>query len=112
MLASPEGKTPVALQWNLSLPAGVTLKETAAGEASASAQKSVQCVAASGAGSEFRCLVVGGEKPIPDGAVAAIRCILGKGLREATVRVTHVVGVTQDSKRVDMADTQATVRGQ
>jgi hypothetical protein len=117
MLASPEAKAPVALQWDLLLPEGVTLKDTIAGEAAEAAQKSIKCSAIptrdkAGNGSEFRCLVIGGQKPLPDGAVALVQCGLRQGLREATVRVRHAMGVSRDLKQIYIGDVQGTITGQ
>ena len=117
MLASPEKKAPVALQWRLSLPEGVELKEIVPGAAAEAAQKSVTCSgppagSKTGAGPEYRCVLVGGQAALPDGPVVVVKCALRSGLREAVVRVRDAVGVSVDSKQIPIAETQGTITAQ
>jgi hypothetical protein len=117
MLVSPGGKAPLGLQWNLLLPAGVALKKVVAGEAAAALKKAVTCSSIpaetkDGTGSQYRCVLAGGQSPLPDGPMAVVTCNMRQGLREATIRLTKTIGVTEDLKQVNLEDTQATITGQ
>jgi hypothetical protein len=114
MLASPADKAPLALQWNLALPEGVVFHGIIPGEAATSVQKSVTCSAVplekkDDRGSQYRCLLAGGQSPVPDGPLVAVTCHLREGLREATVYVKQVIGVSRDSQKMILEDTQATI---
>jgi hypothetical protein len=114
LLASPPEKAPVALQWDLSLPRGVSFKRVVAGQSAASAQKTVTCSplaaeAKEATASRYRCVLVGGQSPVPEGPLATVTYTLSQELREATIRLTKVISVAQDMKQVNLEDSQITV---
>jgi hypothetical protein len=117
MLISPAGKEPVALQWKLWVPDGVTVavSDIIAGSDAEAAQKSITCSAArdgkgAGKGSSYGCVLAGGQKPIQTGSVAIVKCSFRPGLHEATVRVQNILGVSADLKRIDLEDVEGTLR--
>ncbi len=116
MLASPAGKQPVALQWNIRVPDGVTVPaaDIVAGTVAESSQKSVKCVEnrkdnKGAAGSTYACILAGGQKDIPDGPLAIVKCDFRPGLHSATVRIENVIAVSADSKHVKIEDAEGTV---
>src|ERR1035437_799087 len=79
-LESPQGKAPAALQWEFTFPPNVVvdLADIAAGSSAESAQKALTCRSVektkdAGQGSVYGCILAGGQKPIPNGPVAAVR---------------------------------------
>jgi hypothetical protein len=115
IFASSEDKPVVALQWDLLLPEGVTLQAISAGEAAESVHKSVTCSKVTPerkndtVSQQHRCILAGGLTPLPDGSVAAVTCKLPAGLREATVRLKKVVGVSRDAKPIDIEEAEGTI---
>jgi hypothetical protein len=117
-LESPQGKAPVALQWEFTFPKNVVvdLADIAAGSSAGSAQKDLTCRAVEsakdgGQGSVYRCILAGGQKPIPNGPVATIRYRVPlevRGIAER-VRVGKAIGATADLKTVEIEVAQAAV---
>jgi hypothetical protein len=115
MLASPAGREPVALQWKLWFPEGVTvaLGDIVAGSAAESAGKALTCSALSAGkaaekGSVYGCILAGGVKPIPNGPAAVVRCTIRTP--EVAVRIRGALAVAPDLKRIDLKDSEATIR--
>jgi hypothetical protein len=114
-LESPQGKAPLALQWEFTFPQNVVvdLADIAVGSAAGSLQKALTCRAVdsakdSGQGSVYRCILAGGQKPIPNGPVAAIRYRVPlevRGIAEK-VRVEKALGATADLKAVEIEASQ------
>ncbi len=117
-LESPEGKAPLALQWEFTFPPNVVvdLADIAAGSAAESAQKALTCRAMErtkdgGQGSVYGCILAGGQKPIRNGPVAIVRYRVPPEIRQVAekVRVGKAIGVTADLKSVELEGTQATI---
>ena len=117
-LESPQGKAPLALQWEFTFPPQVVvdLADIVAGSAAESAEKALTCrgmekTKGAGQGSVYGCILAGGQKPIPNGPVATVRYRVPAEIREIAekVRVEKAVGVTADLKRVDLGGVQAAI---
>jgi hypothetical protein len=115
MLAA--GKPLAALQWKLTLAPGATASVTdmVAGSAADSAGKSLTCSAippskSAEKGSVYACILAGGQKTIPSGAVAIIKCNLRSGIREAAVAIREAAGVSPDLKSMKLPDTDGVIR--
>src|SRR5271169_1298391 len=72
-LESPEGKAPLALQWEFTFPPNVVVDvaDIVAGNSAESAQKALTCrslrTKGGGPGSVYGCILAGGQKPVPNG---------------------------------------------
>ena len=117
-LESPQGKAPLALQWEFTFPPNVMVDpaDIAAGSAAESAQKALTCRAVertkdAGQGSVYGCILAGGQKPIPNGPVAAVRYRVPLEIRQIAekVRVEKAIGATADLKKVELEGTQAVI---
>ena len=117
-IESPQGKAPLALQWEFTFPKNVVvdLADIAAGSAAGSAQKALTCRAVEsakdgGQGSVYRCILAGGQKPIPNGPVATIRYRVPLEVRQIAerVRVGNAIGATADLKMVEIEVAQAAI---
>ena len=117
MLQSPEGKAPLALQWEFTFPPNVAVDvaDIVAGSAAETSQKALACRAVKVKdgvqGSTFGCILAGGQKPLPNGPIAIVRYQVPTEVRQITakVRVAKALGVTADLKSVELAPTQATI---
>jgi hypothetical protein len=100
----------VALQWQLTVGAGVTVDigDIMAGSAAESAQKSLTCAARERA---YVCILAGGQKNLPAGTIAVIRYKVSAQARvgAATVRIEHAVGTSADTKRVEIGSAEAAI---
>jgi hypothetical protein len=117
-LESPPGKAPAALQWEFTFPPNVVvdLADIAAGSSAESAQKALTCRSIektkdAGQGSVYGCILAGGQKPIPNGPVAAVRYRVPLEIRQIAekVRVGKAIGATADLKRVEFEGAQAVI---
>ena len=117
-LESPQGKAPLALQWEFAFPPNVVvaLVDIAVGSAAESVQKALTCRAVDGAkdggqGSVYRCILAGGQKPIPNGPVATIRYRVPPEVRQLAekVRVGKAIGAAADLKTVELEAIQAAI---
>jgi hypothetical protein len=117
-LESPPGKAPAALQWEFTFPPNVVvdLADIAAGSSAESAQKALTCRSVektkdAGQGSVYGCILAGGQKPIPNGPVAAVRYRVPLEIRQIAekVRVGKAIGATADLKRVEFEGAQAVI---
>lgn len=117
-LESPQGKAPLALQWEFTFPPNMVVEvaDIAAGSAAESAQKALTCRAVErtkdgGQGSVYGCILAGGQKPIPNGPVAAVRYRVPLEIRQITekVRVGKAIGASADLKRVELEGAQAVI---
>ena len=93
-IESPEGKAPLALQWEFTFPPNVAvdLADIAAGSAAESAQKTLTCRAVArtkdGAqGSVYGCILAGGQKPLPSGPIAVVRYRVPTEIRQIAEKV-------------------------
>src|SRR5262249_1253975 len=98
-LNSPPGKEPLAVQWDLTIPAGITVnrEDILAGRAAESAQKTLACAALprnTQRRAVFRCLVTGDRKPLPNGTIAVVK-FQRQSTRAAPapVRISNAKGV-------------------
>jgi hypothetical protein len=116
-LVSPEGKAPLALQWEFTFPPSVAVDaaDIVSGSAAESAQKALTCRAVRSKdrvqGSLYGCILAGGQKPIPNGPIAIVRYQVPPEVRQITekVRVGKAIGVTADLKSVELESTQAAI---
>jgi hypothetical protein len=116
-LESPEGKAPLAMQWEFTFPpkVAVDVADIVAGSAAESAQKTLTCRSLrtkdGGQGSIYGCILAGGQKALPNGPIAVVRYRVPPEVRQITekVRVGRALGVTADLKSVELPSTQATI---
>jgi hypothetical protein len=116
-LESPEGKAPLALQWEFTFPPNVAvdMADIVAGSAAESAQKTLTCRAVrtkeGSQGPVYGCILAGGQKPLPNGPVSVVRYRVPPEVRQIAekVRVGKAIGVTADLKSVELEGTQATI---
>ena len=63
----------------------------------------------------LRCMLAGGQKPIPSGAIAVLSLKIPEGAPPATLRLRflHIAGVTRDLKQANLGPAEAavTIRG-
>ena len=106
LLKSAAGKEPTALQWELAVPAQITIEVSGmvTGDAAEGAGKSLTCAAkkSEGAGRIFACVLAGGLKAIPEGAIAIVRYQAAEKAPpgKITVRLENAVGVSADLKKI------------
>lgn len=106
-LDSPQGKAPVALQWEFRIPVAVKISaaDITVGRAAESAGKSLTCApranqpAVEGE-ARYACILAGGVKPITNGDIAVVRYRVPASAHRGRVGVTieGVEGVSQDLK--------------
>ena len=115
---SPE-REPTALQWEIQIASQLepeTRRIARAVLAVTEAGKSLTCafVGKSAEGWSVRCVLAGGQKPIPPGTIAllAVRIADRAQAGTAPIRLDHVLAVTQDLKQlpIDSAATLITIR--
>lgn len=118
ILDSPEGKAPVALQWQFTFPPSVSVDaaDIVAGSAAESAQKALTCRAVGDAkeaakSALYACILAGGQKPIPNGPIALVRYRVPKEIRQITekVRVGKAIGATADLKANEIGTAEAAI---
>jgi hypothetical protein len=113
MIVSPAGNEPVALQWKLAVPEGVTIKpgDLEAGSAAKSAGKSITCaVPGTGVSGVLACILIGGQTSIPDGAVTVVRFHMQSGHSSAVIRLHDILAVLQNLKSVKIAPVEGIIR--
>lgn len=116
-LDSPQGKAPVALQWEFQIPPAVKIgaADIAVGKAVEAAGKSLTCAVRANqtaAGeARYACILAGGVKPITDGNIAVVRYEVPAGGRRGRVGVIieNVVGVSLDAKSTGIEGTTAVI---
>lgn len=115
-LSSPVGEEPQALQWELSYPSprlGIEEGDLATGSAGTSADKSLVCAGWVESADEYvyRCILAGGLKPVPNGAVATIQFHVRRQAEAgpATVRISNALAATKDGKEHRLQPCQANV---
>jgi hypothetical protein len=118
LLESPRGKAPLALQWEFTFPPNVVvdLADIAAGSAAESSQKELTCRTVRQSkdvskNSVYFCILAGGQKPIPNGAITVVRYRVPLEARQIVerVRAGKAIGATADGKRVVLEDAQAAI---
>ena len=100
----------VALQWQLTVGAGVTIDvgDIMVGSAAESAQKSLTCAARERG---YACILAGVQKSLPAGTIAVVRYKVGAQAHvgAATVRIEHAVGTSADAKTVEIGSAEAAI---
>ena len=118
MIDSPQGKAPVALQWELSVPPAIAIKamDITIGKAAASAGKSITCATMATKPAvpvevRYACILVGGRNPIGNGPVAVVQYRAQADVQGAPIRVAidHVIGVSADSKPMPIPNVDAII---
>jgi len=114
-LESPDNKAPVALQWDFTVPAALSIKieDVKAGDAAKGAGKSVVCAPrkASATPPRYTCILAGGTKAIPNGAIASVRYTAAENPGGAPIRVAidSIIGTSKEAARIEIAATQAII---
>ena len=114
-LASPPGAEPVALQWEFSLPVPMVMDSRAAavGEAARQVQKFVRCeILANRQGKDqtCRCILAGGVKTIPNGAVATLPYnVRNSRPGRYALEMKKALAVNADGKKAVIKDTRAEI---
>jgi hypothetical protein len=118
-LASPKGKEPAALQWEVTIPTAelsLTDKGMAVGPAAQAAGKTITCAVKEKTGDTltFICVLAGGQGQIRDGVIALLRLrVLPQApIGPARIRVERGMAVSKETIQVPMnpVETVATIR--
>jgi hypothetical protein len=117
-LVSPDGKTPLALQWDTSVPVALDIVDWAIPKGSAveGLGKTLTCAAAERSAEKIpsRCILAGGQKPIPDGPVAILRLRISRDVQagSARIRLDQGIAASRDLKQVPLGpvETAVTIR--
>jgi len=117
-LASPAGKKPAALQWDLFfIPRQISIQDNdwALGDAANAAGKKLTCVRQLRKNPEtysYRCLVAGGEKPIGDGVVAVLKISVPQGAAggQAELRLENALGASREAGSLRIEPTRGDVK--
>src|SRR5262249_17468453 len=118
VMDSPEDQTPVALQWEFSIPPAVAVKTTdiTIGEAAKAAGKAITCAIAAGepvipGGKKYACIVAGGVKRIGNGPVATVQYNAQADVKGAPIRIAieKILAVTANSKLISFPNTAAMI---
>jgi hypothetical protein len=115
-LDSPAGEEPQALQWEISYPSpklGLEDGDLVAGDMAGQAGKSLVCSGRveSAAQYVYRCILAGGLKQIPNGAIAVINFRVRSRAEPgpATVRINHALAVGITGREVPIHSNEADV---
>jgi hypothetical protein len=105
---------PLALQWQLVFPKGVTVStnDILAGSAAESAAKVLTCVPVERTQSPvFACVLAGGKQAIGRGTLATVRYRVLPGVSSLTdkVKVERVAAVGADEKKFDVPGAEGTI---
>jgi hypothetical protein len=106
LLKSAAGKELAALQWELMVPVQITIEVSGivTGDAAEGAGKSLTCAAkrSDEPGRIFACILAGGLKTMPAGAIAIVRYAAAENASpgSALVRVEKAVGISADLKKI------------
>jgi hypothetical protein len=116
-LASPVGHEPLALQWDLTIPANqlAPLEGGASlGPVTQDAGKTVQCAIKPNAGefSAYRCMLIGGQQPIRNGVVVRLRFkVLPQAPKgSARILIDQASAVFKDLKQLPLNTAEAAVQ--
>ena len=115
-LDSPQGKAPVALQWEFSVPPAIVVStgDITIGKGGESARKSLTCAtkattAAKQRATRYACILAGGQDPISNGPIAVVQYRPQWDPQGTPIRVAieNILGVSADLKRIPMPNTDA-----
>jgi hypothetical protein len=117
-LEAPKNKAPVGLQWEISVPAALTVEkdDISAGKAAEAAHKALTCSAARKAETQpttrYVCVLVGGNEPIGNGPVLVIRYRAHIDVQGAPIRlaIEKALGVTADLKSMAIPGVEAIIK--
>jgi hypothetical protein len=118
-LESPAGKEPLALQWEAKVPVAISpIDEKSFTDTTTAKQagKALHCAVNGKSADSYtaRCILAGGQKPIPNGSVGLLRLRIPMDAAVGTVRirVENASAVSRDSKAISLApvETLVTVR--
>jgi hypothetical protein len=118
-LESPGGKEPLALQWETKIPISqISLinDKVLTGSTAAEAGKTLTCAVREKTAevSVVRCILAGGQKPIPDGAIAMFRLKISTNAKigSSSIRVEQPIAVLKDLKQIplDAVETIVVIR--
>lgn len=116
IIDSPQGKAPVALQWEFSIPPAIEVKiaDITIGKAAEAAKKSVTCAAkAPGEGvTRYACILAGGQDALGNGPIIVVRYRSKADVQGAPIRVAieNVLGVSADLKRIAIPSANAIIK--
>jgi hypothetical protein len=114
-LASPPDKIPVALQWEMDVPARLLNSGLPqAGDALQKAGKSIACSGKWKTAPEsytFLCIAAGGSQIIGDGVIAILRVSIPADAKAGTrpVKIDKAHAVLPNLKKVQIKDTQGSI---
>lgn len=115
-LESPGGKEPLALQWETKIPiAQISLidDKVLTGSTAAEAGKTLTCAVKEKTAetSILRCILAGGQKPIPDGAIAMFRLKISTNAKigSSSIRVEQPIAVSKDLKQIPLDDVETII---
>jgi hypothetical protein len=115
-LESSKGKEPLALQWETAIPSTqLSLIDNAllAGPAARASGKSVTCAvkAESRGTTTFVCVLAGGQEPIQNGVIAALRLGISPDARigPARIRIANALAVSRAQKELPINATETVV---
>ncbi len=112
---SPAGNEPLALQWEISIPAEMRLLDCGMPDATGAdgLGKILKCAPiGKGAGDvTSRCIVAGGRKPIPNGPVALLRLRISREAHpgSAHIRIAQATAVSHDLTQINLGSAETTV---
>jgi hypothetical protein len=113
VLDAPAASAPVALQWELILPKDVTIgvNDITMPSPPESVNKVLSCAVKPEAQPRYVCTLAGGNKPIPNGPVAAVRYRIAVEVHKITdkVRIENATGVKSDGAAIHIPDVQQTL---
>ncbi len=118
LLESPDGKAPVAMQWQLLVPSMFRIgdADVKPGKAALASGKSVVCGAGgqkpgTESGVRYTCILAGGVNRISNGPVAEVhyRVEAGVHVRRGQVTIEKVVGVSLDLRSTAMGGATAMI---
>jgi len=115
-LASPAGKEPLALQWDLRIPlapAALVDDRLLVGFVAREAAKSLYCAPPTKMDETHtvRCILAGGRKPIPNGTIALLKLKIATHapIGSTRVRVERGLAVSRDLEQVPLRVVETTV---
>lgn len=105
MIVTPKPPRPASLQWSIRAEGlAIDVQDIKAASAAKEAEKSLTCAAATSKDKQMGerkwvCILAGGHRPIPDGAVALVTFTAAVGAR-AVVHIGDGLGATADGKAI------------
>jgi hypothetical protein len=119
VIDSSQGKAPVALQWEFSVPPAIAIKvaDITIGKAAESAQKSLICAMSAKkpavpGGVRYACILAGGQAPIGTGPIAIVQYRAQADVGDAPIRVAieNIVGASADLNRIAIQNVDAIIQ--